>query len=160
MFGLPGAGKTFAARRLAAHGFHVHDGDDDLPVDMRLAIERAEPVRPEMRDRFIGLLLAHVAVLAERHAKLVVAQTMLKQVHRDRFAARFPQARFVLVTADDDVRRARLAARREQPLEPGSVERMVAAFDPPVFPYATLDNAGSVDDLDRRLAEILTRPGS
>jgi len=34
-FGLPGAGKTFAAYVFERFGFTVHDGDDDLPADMR-----------------------------------------------------------------------------------------------------------------------------
>lgn len=131
VFGLPGAGKSFVARRLGRRGFFVHDGDDDLPDDMRGAIERGEVITVEMRDRFMAALADHVVALAALHPRLVVAQTFLKAQHRAQLAARLPHARFVQVIADDELRRTRLAHRSHQPLSAESVDRMIAAFDVP-----------------------------
>ena len=156
MFGLPGAGKSFVARRLTSRGFHMHEGDVDLPADMREAIVRAQPVTTEMRNRFIVTLMASVAALWMRHPRLVLAHTFLKQSHRLQFARRFPKARFVLVTAGDDVQAARLSHRIDQRLDAGYVRKMIAAFDPPVAPFTRIANTGDNDRLERELDSLVT----
>jgi gluconate kinase len=149
VFGLPGAGKSFVARQLGRRGFFVHDGDDDLPDDMRQAIVRGEIITTEMRDRFMAVLIDHVVDLAASHPRLVVAQTFLKARHRAQLAARLPAARFVHVVADDDLRRRRLADRNHQPLSPESVARMIAAFDFPGVPdLSGVSGVSGVSDVD------------
>jgi gluconate kinase len=155
IFGLPGAGKTFVARRFGARGFHVLDGDDDLPSDMRAAIERARPVTPEMRERFMTALRTHVAALWVEHPRLVVAQTFLKQVHRAEFARHFPDATFVLVTASAPERAARLARRPAQRLDAAYVHKMIEAFDPPVAPFVCIANTGVAEALERAVDALV-----
>lgn len=154
-FGLPGAGKSFVARALAQRGFHAHDGDDELPTDMRAAIERAEPVTEDMRDRFVDALVARVATLVGTHQRLVIAQTFLKQRHRTRFLARFPDARFVLVRASDAVRVQRLEHRTHQPLDAAYTRKMVTLFDEPLEPYAIIDNTGDAKSLEAQLDALV-----
>jgi len=153
-FGLPGAGKSFVARALAQRGFHAHDGDDELPTDMRAAIERAEPVTEDMRDRFVDALVARVATLGH-HQRLVIAQTFLKQRHRSRFLSRFPHARFVLVRASDAVRVRRLEHRTHQPLDAAYTRKMVTLFDEPLEPYAIIDNTGDARSLEAQLDALV-----
>src|SRR3954469_3212155 len=76
-FGLPGAGKTYAARLFEQFGFMIHDGDDDLPDAMRDAISTQQPVNDDMRDEFFSRIIAHVHQLLPEHPKLVVAQTFI-----------------------------------------------------------------------------------
>ena len=156
-FGVPGAGKSFVARALAQRGFHAHDGDDELPADMRSAIERAQPVTEEMRDRFVDALLTKVATLVADHPRLVVAQTFLKQRHRTRFLGRFPGARFVLVRASDAVRVERLEHRTHQPLDAAYTRKMVAAFDDPLESFAVIDNTGNAKSLEAQLDALVLR---
>src|SRR5690606_4548719 len=53
LFGIPGAGKTYVGRVLAADfGFHFRDVDQDLPDEMREAIVNKQPVTDAMRDAF------------------------------------------------------------------------------------------------------------
>src|SRR3954464_9196821 len=112
MFGLPGAGKTYVARELASlHGLRFHDGDDDLPRDMREAIDAAAKVTPDMRDRFVDAMASSVESLLRAHPHVVLAQTFLKRQHRERFLSRFPHAHFVLVAAPSELREQRLANR-------------------------------------------------
>ncbi len=158
-FGLPGAGKSFVARALAARGFHAWDADDALPADMRAAIAQAQPVTEEMRDRFVDALMQKVSTLLREHQRLVVAQTFLKQRHRTRFLERFPEARFVLVRASDAVRVKRLAHRTHQPLDPAYTRKMVASFDEPLEPFAVIDNTGEASSLSSQLDALLQRPG-
>jgi gluconate kinase len=158
MFGLPGAGKTFVARQFAfQHGVHFHDGDDDLPGDMRAAIDAAAKVTPDMRDRFVDAMAAKVDSLLRTHRKVVLAQTFLKQQHRERFLSRFPDARFVLVAAPSELREHRLAHRHHQPLEPAYARAMTSLFDPPPRGVEVITNDGDVKRLEQQLNDLAAR---
>jgi gluconate kinase len=157
MFGLPGAGKTFVAKRLVKRGFYFHDGDDDLPADMRRTIARAMPVTEAMRNRFVARLIRHVATLHRQHERLVVAQTFLKHRHRLQFLKRFPEATFILVTSDAKTRARRLAHRHHQPLDPRAVARMVALFERARAPYRILRNT-TVRAIDQQLSRLTSDP--
>jgi gluconate kinase len=155
-FGLPGAGKTYAAYVFERFGFTVHDGDDDLPPDMRAAIEAAQAVTDAMRDAFFDRIIAHTAELWPRHPRLVVAQTFIKEQYRLRFLEAFPAARFVLVRATDDLRERRLSARPIMRLDPTYARRMVTLFEPPRIPHHLIDNNADGDaHLERQIAELL-----
>jgi len=155
MFGLPGAGKSYVARRFATvHGLHFHDGDDDLPRDMREAIDRAEKVTPEMRDRFVDAMAGAIEGLLRSHPRVVLAQTFLKRIHRERFLTRFPRARFVLVAAPAEVREARLAHRHHQPLQPDYARAMTTLFDPPPRGVEVITNDGDEARLDQQLQAL------
>lgn len=147
-FGLPGAGKTYAAKLFEPFGFKMHDGDDDLPEDMREAINTQQPVNDEMRDRFFRRIIAHVGELVTVYPKVVVAQTFLKEKYRLQFLEQFPQAQFVLVVADERVREDRLVRRTNQPLEPNYTRRMVEMFERPNIPHQVIVNdSDGADDL-------------
>lgn len=155
MFGLPGAGKSYVARRFAAlHGVHFHDGDDDLPGDMREAIDHAAKVTPDMRDRFVDAMIASVRALAAKHAHVVLAQTFLKQQHRERFLSAFPHAQFVLVAAPSELRERRLQNRHHQPLEPAYARAMTGLFDAAPSGVRVITNDGQADALDAQLRTL------
>jgi gluconate kinase len=157
-FGLPGAGKTYAARLFENFGFKMHDGDDDLPDDMRHAIATQQPVNDSMRDAFFSRIIDHVGVLLPTNPKLVVAQTFLKEKYRLRFLAQFPYAKFVLVVADDPIRELRLERRTNQPLEPDYTRRMIALFEPPHIPYQVITNdADGALHLEDQIAALVKR---
>ncbi|MFT3712327.1 MAG: AAA family ATPase [Archangium sp.] len=156
-FGLPGAGKTFVAKRLAQRRkFHFHDGDDELPADMRDAIARAAPVTPDMRDRFVAALISKSKELISQHANVAFAQTFLKAMHRERFRSAIPAARFVLVTAPEETRVTRLARRAHQPLEPAYARAMTGLFDPPPGDIELIANDGELRALDAQLDALTT----
>ena len=139
-FGLPGAGKTYAARLFEHFGFTMLDGDDDLPDVMRYAIATQQPINDDMRDQFFKRISAHVEQLLPKHPKLVVAQTFIKEKYRQRFLEHFPYAKFVLVEAADSIRERRLERRTNQPLEPDYTRKMIALFEPPRIPHQVITN--------------------
>ncbi|MEZ4669757.1 MAG: AAA family ATPase [Anaerolineae bacterium] len=139
-FGLPGAGKSYAANVFERFGFYIHDGDVDLPDEMRHAIATQQPVDDTMRDEFFRRITEHVRQLLPAHPRLVLAQTFIKEKYRRRFLKTFPQAQFVLVEAGDTLRERRLERRTNQPLEPNYTRKMVAMFEPPHIPYITINN--------------------
>ncbi|MEP6985284.1 MAG: AAA family ATPase [Chloroflexota bacterium] len=155
-FGLPGAGKTYAARLFEQFGFTMHDGDDDLPDRMIEAINTQQPINDEMRDEFFNRIIAHVHQLLPKHPKLVVAQTFIKEKYRKRFLEHFPDAQFVLVEANDPIRELRLERRTNQPLEPDYTRKMIAMFETPHIPYQVIVNdADGTLQLDDQIAALV-----
>lgn len=148
-FGLPGAGKTYAARAIAREfGLAFHDGDDDLPESMRAAIAASAPLADALRDEFFANLIEHVRELRVKGRPLAVAQTFIQEKHRRQVLDAFPEARFILVEADDDVRERRLAHRTAgSRLDPAYARRMAANFEPPGIPFEAIrnDRDGSAD---------------
>jgi gluconate kinase len=156
-FGLPGAGKTYAARVFENFGFTMHDGDDDLPNDMRAAIAASQPISDAMRDVFFGQIIASAERLWLAHPQAVIAQTFIKEKYRQRFLDTFPVARFVLVEADIAVRERRLAHRTHQALDPDYVRKMDRIFEPPRIPHQVITNNEDGDvHLKRQIAHFLT----
>lgn len=139
-FGLPGAGKTYAAHVFEDFGFTMHDGDVDLPDEMRAAIAASQPISDTMRDVFFGRIIASAQGLWPSHPQLVIAQTFIKEKYRQQFLNHFPAARFALVQADVSVRERRLAHRTHQALDPEYVRRMDRIFEPPLISHQVIAN--------------------
>jgi gluconate kinase len=155
-FGLPGAGKTYAARVFEEFGFKMHDGDDDLPDAMRSAIAVSQPINDSMRDLFFSQIIASAEHLWPEYPQLVIAQTFIKEKYRHQFSDTFPAARFVLVEADLAVRERRLARRTHQVLDPDYVRKMDRIFELPHIPHQVISNNEDGDaHLTRQIAPIL-----
>jgi gluconokinase len=156
-FGLPGAGKTYVARAFTHFGLVFHDGDDDLPDEMRARIAASLPIDDNLRDQFFARIGESVNQLWPEHPRLVVAQTFIKEKYRVEFLTRFPLAHFVLVEADNVIRAQRLAARTYQPLAPDYVQKMDQLFEPPHIPYARItNNVQGRAHLDGQIEALLT----
>jgi gluconate kinase len=151
-FGLPGAGKSYAARCFQPFGFYYHDGDLDLPETMKAAIADSLPINDTMRDTFFQQLIASTERHYREYPCMVVAQTFIKEKYRLLFLERFPGARFVLVEAETTVREMRLARRDNQPLDPDYARRMTLIFDPPRIPHSVMRN--DVDGSAHLMAQI------
>ncbi len=159
-FGLPGAGKTYAARVIADQlGLYFHDGDDDLTDDMRTAITASQPISDALRDEFFARILGSIRRLRAEHPDLIVAQTFIKEKYRRLVLERYPEARFILVEADSAVREWRLAHRATgSRLDPEYARRMVALFEPPQIPHIVLSNNASGESAIReQVAEIIAK---
>jgi gluconate kinase len=147
LFGLPAAGKNFVGQVLAeAFGFHFHDGDLDLTDELRDAVREQRPFTDEMRDRFYAVLLERIEQLAAAYPDVALGQATFKERHRLQVADRFPGTIFVLVTADEAVRVARL----QQGFNPVTVDyarRIASFFEPPTHPHIEIVNNGSREEV-------------
>ncbi len=155
-FGLPGSGKSYAARCFEDFGFFYHDGDDDLPDRMKAAIAASQPIDDVMRDEFFRRIIANTERHHTQHPRMVVAQTFIKEKYRLWFLERFPAAQFVLVEADAPIRERRLGHRHHQPLDADYARRMTTFFDPPRIPYSVMTNNTDGDaELKRQIAALV-----
>jgi len=140
VFGLPGVGKTFVGKILEKDfGFYLHDGDVDLPNEMRLTLSQNRVVTDEMRDAFFQNILKSLESLTRTHKNIVVTQTFIKEKYREWIREKFPEAIFMLVTALDEIREKRLILRHDYPIE--YTRQMVANFEEPMIEYLKIDNS-------------------
>ena len=156
LFGLPGAGKSYAGQVLSREfGFHFHEADDDIPEDYRQTVSAGQVVSDERRDAYHRGLLERLAQLRAQHRRLAVAAPLLRDKHRHWIRERFPDAVFVLVWSAPDAREARLA-RRAHTVGLDYARKVLALYEPPTLAHHTLDDSqDGAEDLRRRLAEML-----
>lgn len=138
LFGLPGAGKTFVGKLFEQWGFYFYDGDADLPEDMKIALAAERTITDELRDRFFKRLINTTKALYIQHKKLVVAQTFIKEKYRQQLLAELPNAIFILVQAENSVRKHRLSQRNDYPL--AYLMNMETYFDKPRIAHSVIDN--------------------
>lgn len=156
LFGLPGAGKTYAGRLLAAEfGFHFHEADDDIPDDYRRRVLQGEVVSEADRDAYHRLLLDRLAGLGAAHPRLAVAAPLLRDRHRRWLAERFPDAVFVLVQCPEATWEARLAGRAHT-VSLDYARRVRTLYEPPTIAHHLLDDAADrPDTLREQLRQLL-----
>ena len=156
LFGLPGAGKSFAGRLLRDEcGYHLHEADDDIPADYKRDVAAGQVVSDERRDAYHRLLIERVAELRAAHSRLALAVPLLRDKHRHWLAARFPDAVFVLVACSPGPWEARLAARTHT-VGLDYARKVVALYEPPTLPHATLDDsAEGAESLRAQLVRLL-----
>ena len=140
-FGLPGVGKTYVGKILEDQfGFFFYDGDMELTERMKVAIKQKTPFTDDMRDEFFERLIDKIQELSRIHAKLVVAQTFIKEKYREQLIEKISHAQFILVKADDRVREKRLLRRSEYPLDIEYSRQMVHNFEMPQISHAVIMN--------------------
>jgi len=157
LFGLPGAGKSFAGRLLRDEfGYHLHEADDDIPADYKRDVAAGQVVSDERRDAYHRRLVERVAELRAAHPRLAVAVPLLRDQHRHWLAERFPDALFGLVVCAAGPWEVRLAGRTHT-VGLDYARKIAALYEPPTLPHVTLDDSaeGSKPLLEqlRRLLE-------
>jgi gluconate kinase len=157
IFGKPGAGKSFVADILRySFEYTIHDGDDDLPGDMKLTLDKKLPITDNMRKRFIENIIASTIKLAKNYPKLVIHQTFLKEFMRVQFLRHFPDARFILVESDDAVRETRYMKRKYFNLGLPYLRHMSKLFEAPHIPHLTIyNNNEGTHEIKRQIKDVI-----
>jgi len=141
IFGKPGAGKSYVAEILReTFGYTIHDGDDDIPDDMKKALFNKAEITDDMRNRFLANMIASIRTLSRQHDTLAVHQTFLKEYMRKSVLETFPHAKFILVETDDVIREKRYMERKSFNLGLPYLRRMTHLFDPVQIPHTVIQN--------------------
>lgn len=139
VFGYPGVGKTYVGNVLKKHfGFYFFDGDVVLSRGMKQAIKTKTPFTDSMRSLFFQRLRKSVDSFIKQKPRIAVAQTFIKERYRKDFLQRFPQAQFILVTADNSTREKRLKERSD--LDIAYARLMTKNFELPQLEHFELTN--------------------
>lgn len=143
LYGLAAAGKNYVGGVLEeSFGFTFYDGDLDLTDELREAVRAEQPFTDAMRDRFYAVVVRRIGELREQVPFLAFAQATFKERHRQQILAAYPETVFVLVTADFDVRMARLQDGMN-PVTADYAQRIDAFFEAPQHATMVIDNSGS-----------------
>lgn len=157
VFGLPGAGKSYAADVLAkSFGFTHYNGDSDIPDGMRDALWKKEKITDDMRRHFIANMIASVKKIATSENKLVIHQTFLKEFMRKQFLEAFPHAQFLLIETPTHIREARYMKRKYFNLGLKYLRHMSALFEPVQIPHSMIINSkDGKKDIKGQLEKLL-----
>ena len=158
LFGLPGAGKSFAGQILQADfGFTFHEADEDIPDDYRQQVLAGQVVGEPMRDAYHRHLLERIAELQTAHPSLAVAAPLLRDRHRQWIHARFPEALFILVNCEQQAWQARLATRTHT-ISLAYAQKVASMNEPVTVPYVLLDDSSDgANSLRSQIAGILAK---
>lgn len=142
IFGLPGVGKSYVAEILRDDlGFTIHNGDEDLPEPMRQALYQKSEITNSMRTDFVQSMILRIRQLLSKHSRLAIHQTLLKSFMRDALAKEFPQATFLLVESETNIRETRYIDRKYFNLGIEYLRHMSKLFDPPTRAAIRLINS-------------------
>lgn len=156
LFGLPGSGKTYAGKVLEKEfGFYLHDGDQDLPEDMKTALLHNSLVTDDMRDKFFQQVIEATKQLEKSYTTIAVAQTFIKEKYRELFLKTFPHAKFILIQAPITVREKRLAKRKNYPIDEAYARNMVKMFEIPSIPHTVLVNEKEGEEEIKKQLQLL-----
>ena len=150
IIGVAGVGKTTVGRALAGTlGWAFYDADDLHAAEDRERMRRGEALTDMMRQPWLERVRAVIVRAANRNEHAVIACSALKQRYRDVLSRGLP-TRFVFLSADADVLRARLQQRPDHFAGVALLESQLATLEPPSH-VLTLDAALSVDALVARI---------
>lgn len=159
LFGLPGAGKSFTGRLMeSVFGYTNIDGDQYLPQDMKQALQHNLPVTELWRDTFMERIREVFNTLSKKHKYLVFTQTFLKDRHRIVFKEIFPQSEFILVKADNSIRKQRFMTHKVFTFNDFYWESMQNNFEPISIEFSEIENnKDGKDHLLRQLNQLLNK---
>lgn len=141
LFGLPGTGKTFVGKIFEKYfNYYFYDGDHDLTPEMKIAIKTKTVFTDQMRDVFFEILINKIKSLTEKHTKLVVAQTFIKERYRIDLLKKIPKAKFILIETKKNIREKRLVERIDYPLDLEYARKMEKNFDKPAIDHLVITN--------------------
>ncbi len=141
LFGLPGAGKTYAGHVLHNYtGFRFYDGDRDLTDAIKKAITTRSKITEEMRDVYFEQLFSKIEKELHKHNNLIVSQTFIKERFRRKAIEKFSDVKFILVKAYPRVREQRIRSRVGMTLEKNYTKRMERRFQKPEVKHEIIIN--------------------
>ncbi len=155
LFGPTGVGKNFVGEILRDQlGFRFYDADADLTEPMVEAIQRKEIFTEELRETYFDIVSKRTAHLRKGHKKLVVAQAFGAEQNRLDFKRMFPEATFVLITAEKSLVEQRIIKRNDW-VDLEFCRTIWNSFQTPQLTHEVLDNNDDLQHIVKQLQLVL-----
>lgn len=156
LFGVPGAGKSAAAKIFEKFGYFHYESDDDYSDEMKQASAKGLVKTLEMRDAWMPYFLQRTREFLDSYSKVAVTQAFVNDKYRVMFRDRFPEAKFLLIEAEKSVLEKRVKQRKHS-LSPELSLKYVALFEPVSIPFETIKNNGTFEELEEAVRFFLQR---
>ena len=151
LIGLAGVGKNYVGDLIGRlWNYHVYHADDDLPADMREAVDKNVLWTEEQVDGFYALIRRRALELLEAHPKVVITQATYFQRYRDLMREAIPDIEFLWITADHDVNVRRIRERSDY-VSVEYFESTLSYFETPPEGTKTIVNNGDDSEIIRQL---------
>lgn len=156
LLGLLGSGKNYVGEIVRDdYGMFFYDADTDLTPDMREVIQQERLVPDAVRDAFFEKVVEHLKQLHAREDRLVCAQAMYREKHRELIQNAFPDAQFILVQSRPDLIASHLRHRKNGVVSIEYARKIEPSFEVPRLKHFGLDNTGDRAAVRLQLDPIL-----
>jgi gluconate kinase len=154
LFGKSGAGKSYVGNIIAQKlGWHVYDADDDITVEMQMALKEKRPFTNEMRDQYFPIVVENILSRLKLHEHLIVTQGVYKQRHRLYLKSRIPNLELVFVDASEHSIGGRLVSR-EKGIDNESANALANDFEFPKKGTKVITNNGGTKEILEQLIQL------
>ena len=158
VMGVCGSGKTSVGRAIARRmGWAFLEGDDLHPVANRRKMSAGTPLTDEDRWPWLDRIAARMRQADGEGATMVVACSALRRVYRDRLRGCGADVRFMHLTGDPALLRARMAQREDHFMPAGLLDSQLATLERagPGEVIHDLDIAEDLEALARTAVDLL-----
>ena len=157
LFGLAGAGKTYAGKLLSENSnFHFWDADEALTEEMKTCISEKRSFTQDMRDRYFSIVIERMESLCTEYTNIVVAQAFYKNKNREQVLLKFPDSVFLQVDVEFTTLLNRLRKRNDAVDEEYAI-KLSANFEPPIHSYHSINN-DIENDASSLIKQFMTIP--
>ncbi|KKP87055.1 MAG: hypothetical protein UR89_C0008G0027 [Candidatus Roizmanbacteria bacterium GW2011_GWA2_35_8] len=141
IFGYPGTGKTYVGKIFEKYfGFYLYEGDFDMPKSMKIKVAKNYHIFDCDRDKLFDNIERKIKILKNIHKKLIVTQTFIKEKYRKQILRANPEAKFIYIKTDEEIRQKRLAKRKNVSLSKKYADQMIINFDKPKIDHQIIYN--------------------
>lgn len=155
LFGKPGSGKNFVGEILQQdYGFHYHDLDADLTLEIKTLIKEQKIIPLDVRIKIFNVFIEKIRQLQQHYQDVAVSQAIVKEVNREMLHKAFPKAMFILVTADNTLRHARLTSRSHI-VNKEYAEKVDKIFEDTQIPHQMLYNNNDRQEIIKQLDKLI-----
>lgn len=163
VMGVSGSGKTTVATGVAKRlGWEFAEGDDFHPPANVQKMGSGRPLDDDDRWPWLRTLAALIGEREQTGGSVVLTCSALKRSYRDLLRDGHPSVWFAHVTADAELLRQRVAARRGHYMPSSLLDSQLASLEPLADdePGVSVSGAGAPEDVvDRVLARLRAERG-
>lgn len=156
LFGKPGGGKNFVGDIIDQYfDFYHYDADQDMLSEIEELVAKNQIVPDDLRDKYIDRVLKKSKELCNNYPRLIVTHAFTKNRHRRLFQDNFPEAKFLYVTADKDIRDSRLSERGQHMINKDYAQKVETYFEEPNLDYTEIINNKGKKEIIEQLDKII-----
>jgi len=155
LFGLSGAGKNFVGNILEKEfGYHYWDADSAILRIMEQYVLNRQEFTQDMRDKITNIIINKMTELKKSYQNIAVSQALYKIKNRDQIALRFPDVKFIQITATPENIEDRIRQRNDW-VDQEYAAKISVHFEPQQKSCAVIVNNSDASSVILQLQDFL-----